>query len=580
MDNDLKAAEDVVVDSGTAVTQIMSNEVAVESNIESEDVFMKFDSNENQSEDQINFSPNQEILDTNDVECDSGNNCLPIEEITSTLNQEEDEVKSGHQLEDILGHEEVLANDVMNLDVNEEVVAKEDNEETDEAIESQNCEIDSQRLSLEEDMTLDNPVIRNESTSDSPKAELIGEVGDESNGQTVLNSVDEAMSDSDLRIAGLKTSLMLSEEKLQRIEKEKQELEEELKKVYTHLFKSLDEKKNLQKKCDTLEEQMEKLMSTSAQKRPAQESPGATAKPTPPKKTSNIRLNNEQNNNSKNKKSVRFQAEQRPYFGRFGARYRAQETDMTPPPFPGRFAAAFQPPPMVMASRSPMAPMGAFRGPPVMASPEMTDIALNDGFQLISNIGNRLHLTATIVDRAIRLFRQCYESPLRAMCRTQNQSTATACVYIACREEHCPQTFKTLCSVSKIDFKVMSQCCKYIVNAFGLCLDQMTTDEAIVEFCARSGLSPHIQRAANIIAQKALQSNILSVKSPLTAAAAAIFMASMASEEQRPVFEIAQLTGVGDSTIRNAYNRMLSYARQLFPPNFPFYTPPEHLPRV
>lgn len=276
---------------------------------------------------------------------------------------------------------------------------------------------------------------------------------------------------------------------------------------------------------------------------------------------------------SNDQKSVRFK-EQRPSFGRFGARFQRHNNDMTPPPFPGRYAPAFQPP-MAM----PSTPMSPYRGAPVMASPEMADMALTDAFQLISNIGNRLQLTATIVDRAIRLFRLCYESPLRAMCRTQNQSTATACVYIACREEHCPQTFKTLCSVAKVDQKVMSDCCKYIVSQFGLCLDQMTTDEAIVEFCANSGLSLTVQRAADQIARKALQMNLVS-KNPLTAAAAAILMATMASDEQRPVFEIALLTGVGDTTIRNTYNRMLSYARQLFPSNFPFFTPPEQLPRV
>jgi transcription initiation factor TFIIB len=222
--------------------------------------------------------------------------------------------------------------------------------------------------------------------------------------------------------------------------------------------------------------------------------------------------------------------------------------------------------------------MDGYRVSSSMAGPDMSDFAQRDAFELISKIGNRLQLSAKIVDRAVRLFRQCYESPLRAMCRTQNQSTATACVYVACREEHCPQTFKALTSVSKVDYKVMGQCCQYIVNALGVGWDEMTPEEAVQEFCLRSGFSPMIEMAAQQIARKAILMKLIPGNNALTCAAAAVYLASMASDDQRPVFEFATLTGVGDTTIRSSYNRIVSYARQLFPQSFPFFVPPEHLP--
>ncbi|XP_054169245.1 uncharacterized protein LOC128966417 [Oppia nitens] len=59
--------------------------------------------------------------------------------------------------------------------------------------------------------------------------------------------------DSSLRAAGLKTSLMLAEEKGRK-------LESELKKVYEHLLKLNGEKKQLERKCRTLEDQLDKAL--------------------------------------------------------------------------------------------------------------------------------------------------------------------------------------------------------------------------------------------------------------------------------------------------------------------------------
>lgn len=69
------------------------------------------------------------------------------------------------------------------------------------------------------------------------------------------------INEDELRAAGLKTALLLAEEKNDKYDRKVKQLEEELKKVYQYLIKSETEKKGLQKKCDTLNQQLDKVLS-------------------------------------------------------------------------------------------------------------------------------------------------------------------------------------------------------------------------------------------------------------------------------------------------------------------------------
>ena len=72
---------------------------------------------------------------------------------------------------------------------------------------------------------------------------------------------------------------------------------------------------------------------------------------------------------------------------------------------------------------------------------------------------------------------------------------------------------------------------------------------------------------------------VISGRSPISVAAAAIYMASQASSDKKSQREIADIAGVADVTIRQSYKLMLPRAAELFPDGFNFATPIEHLPQ-
>ena len=81
-----------------------------------------------------------------------------------------------------------------------------------------------------------------------------------------------------------------------------------------------------------------------------------------------------------------------------------------------------------------------------------------------------------------------------------------------------------------------------------------------------------------MIAKKAVDMDLVPGRSPISVAAAAIYMACQASSDKRTQKEISDIAGVAEVTIKQSYKLMLPRAAELFPDNFEFATPVEQLP--
>ena len=69
-----------------------------------------------------------------------------------------------------------------------------------------------------------------------------------------------------------------------------------------------------------------------------------------------------------------------------------------------------------------------------------TDRALIASFREISSMADRINLPGNIVDKAKANFKEVYES--KSLKGRSNDAIAAACLYIACRQESVPRTFK------------------------------------------------------------------------------------------------------------------------------------------
>lgn len=205
-----------------------------------------------------------------------------------------------------------------------------------------------------------------------------------------------------------------------------------------------------------------------------------------------------------------------------------------------------------------------------------SDRTLIQAFREIASMCDRINLPTNIKERANKLFKQVYES--KSLRGRSNDAISAACLYIACRQEGVPRTFKEICAISRISKKEISRSFKLIIKNLETNVDVITSGDFMSRFCANLGLPPKIQQAATYIARKAVDFDLVSGRSPISVAAASIYMASQASADKKSQKEISEIAGVAEVTIRQSYKEMFVRAADLFPENFNFFTPPNMLP--
>ncbi|XP_010785743.1 transcription initiation factor IIB-like [Notothenia coriiceps] len=137
-----------------------------------------------------------------------------------------------------------------------------------------------------------------------------------------------------------------------------------------------------------------------------------------------------------------------------------------------------------------------------------------------------------------------------------------------------------ICAVSRISKKEIGRCFKLILKALETSVDLITTGDFMSRFCSNLGLPKQVQMAATYIARKAVELDLVPGRSPISVAAAAIYMASQASAEKKTQKEIGDIAGVADVTIRQSYRLIYPRAAELFPTDFKFDTPVDKLPQL
>uniref|UniRef100_A0AC34FMC0 Transcription initiation factor IIB n=1 Tax=Panagrolaimus sp. ES5 TaxID=591445 RepID=A0AC34FMC0_9BILA len=180
---------------------------------------------------------------------------------------------------------------------------------------------------------------------------------------------------------------------------------------------------------------------------------------------------------------------------------------------------------------------------------------LNQALGIIRDMSERIHLTRPIQDSAAKVFKQILDS--KALRGRSNEAQAAACLYFACRKEGVPRTFKEICAVSRVSKRDIGKCFKLILKTLETSIEQITSADFMSRFCGNLNLHVSVQAAATRIAKKAVELDLVAGRSPISIAAAAIYMASQASTEKRSAKEIGEIAGAAEQTVRQTYKLLL-----------------------
>ncbi|ESP87379.1 transcription initiation factor IIB [Candidatus Halobonum tyrrellensis] len=138
------------------------------------------------------------------------------------------------------------------------------------------------------------------------------------------------------------------------------------------------------------------------------------------------------------------------------------------------------------------------------------------------------------------------------------EAMATASLYAACRQEGIPRSLDDFVGVARVERREIARAYRYISGELSLELRPVDPAEHVPRFCSELDLSDDVVRRAKAIVEETTAQGLHAGKSPTGFAAAAIYLASMLSNDKRTQSEIADVADVTVVTVRNRYKEQMN----------------------
>ncbi|VDP73815.1 unnamed protein product [Schistosoma mattheei] len=139
-------------------------------------------------------------------------------------------------------------------------------------------------------------------------------------------------------------------------------------------------------------------------------------------------------------------------------------------------------------------------------------------------------------------------------------------------------SFSEVCAVSRVSKKEIGKVFKKILKILETNVQSVTVEDFMSRFCGNLNLNITVQRVANVVARRALNLNLVAGRSPVSVAAAAIYMAAYALGCRKEKRDIGDVAGCAEATITCTYRAMHSRASELFPEDVRLAIRPDELP--
>ncbi|KAI9593243.1 transcription initiation factor IIB [Syncephalis fuscata] len=184
-------------------------------------------------------------------------------------------------------------------------------------------------------------------------------------------------------------------------------------------------------------------------------------------------------------------------------------------------------------------------------------------YKEISAMCDAIGLPRLIGDAAKHLYKQVDERKL--LRGKSNDALIAACIFIACRQEGVTRTFKEICALTKVPKKEIGRCFKALARELDTAMlsQDMAGGDLMLRFCSYLSLPAEVKKAAMAVGERAKDLGTLAGKSPVSIAAACIYMVAGLYGVPRLAKEIAVVAGVSEVTIKNAYKGLHAAREEL-----------------
>ncbi|KAJ1926833.1 transcription initiation factor IIB [Tieghemiomyces parasiticus] len=189
---------------------------------------------------------------------------------------------------------------------------------------------------------------------------------------------------------------------------------------------------------------------------------------------------------------------------------------------------------------------------------------LMGAYKEISATCERMGLNKIICDIAKQLYKMVEDDKL--LRGKSLDSVSATCIFIACRQENVPRTFKEIHAYTQVPLRELGRCYRTLSKHLSTSIGAMYSEDLMSRFCSLLDLPMPVQRIAVDLTKEAKERGVLAGKSPVSVAAACIYMASHLLALPKTPKDIANVAGVSETTIKNSYKSLYELREKLLVP--------------
>ncbi len=173
----------------------------------------------------------------------------------------------------------------------------------------------------------------------------------------------------------------------------------------------------------------------------------------------------------------------------------------------------------------------------------------------IDRMASALGLPQNVRETASVIYRRALEEDL--LPGRSIEGVASASLYAAARQANTPRSLDEVERVSRVDKMELTRTYRYVVRELSLEVAPADPESYVPRFVSDLDLTDEVERRARELIESARQAGALSGKSPVGLAAAAVYAASLLTNEKVTQSEVSDVADISEVTIRNRYKELL-----------------------
>ncbi|GAA5804583.1 cyclin-like protein [Helicostylum pulchrum] len=175
-------------------------------------------------------------------------------------------------------------------------------------------------------------------------------------------------------------------------------------------------------------------------------------------------------------------------------------------------------------------------------------------YKEIGAMCDSISLSKIVTDTAKQLYKRVEDEKL--LRGKSSDAIIAACIFIACRQEKVGRTFREICALTRVPKKEIGRCYKTLQCKLQTNTTVMNSEDLMLRFCSNLQLPNYVQKAGIDLVKRAKEVGTLAGKSPISVAAACIYLVSYLYRQPKAAKDIAHVAGVSEVTIKSAYKTL------------------------